>query len=56
MDAEAVRVWLIVAVLVGPLLALPLPHNIAKFLISCYLAGVVAMLLVGSPERPWKHG
>lgn len=52
----ALRVWLIICIVTGPLLALLLPHNIAIVLIGCYLAGTFILVLTSVPERKWNYG
>jgi len=53
---DSLKVWFLIAILIGPLLALFLPHNIAIILIGCYLAGSVILAFTNSPECPWKMG
>lgn len=53
---ETYKVWLIICILSGPLLAALLPHNIGILIIDLYLLGVFVIVLTGGPDRRWKYG
>lgn len=56
MDVNRLKGWLVVAVVVGPLLALFLPHDVRLYVIDAYIAGPLLLAVAGSPVKEYQYG
>jgi hypothetical protein len=56
LDGDELRGWLVVLIVLGPLLALSLPHRVSILIVGLYLLVPLVIFLLGGPEKPWKYG